>query len=137
MDISGINSGMVRSSLESAKREAGNNEFERLLKKAYNEKDEKQLKKVCKDFEQIFTGIMYKEMRATVPKSDLEESDFAKDTFQDMFDQKICEEAAKGQGLGLADMLYKSLSRNMESTYKVDGGKGNEKKTDIQHKKNP
>lgn len=133
MDVSGINNGMVNTAIENAKRDVKNNEFEKLLKKAYDQKDKEKLKKACKDFEQIFLGIMYKQMRATVPKSSLIEGSFARETFEEMLDERIAQEAAKGQGIGLADVLYKSLVKDMEATYtKEEGNCNGEKKTDIQ-----
>ncbi len=123
MDITSINNNIVNQSLDNAKKEVKNNEFERMLKKAYDEKDEKQLKKVCREFEQIFLNHMYKQMRATIPKSDLVEGGFARETFEEMLDEKIAEEVAKGPGIGLGDMLYQNLARNMKPTYTPAGGK--------------
>ncbi|MGE5473006.1 MAG: rod-binding protein [Ignavibacteriales bacterium] len=115
--IGGINNNLVDFSVDNAKSQVKTNEFENTLKKAYSEKDEKQLKKVCKDFEQIMLNMMFKQMRATVQKSDLTDNSFATETFQSMYDEKITEEMAKGKGIGLADMLYKSLSKDMDKTY--------------------
>jgi len=133
MDISGINNNITKFSMENAKKQTESAGFEKTLKKAYNEKDEKELKKQCKEFEKIFLDMMYKEMRATVPKAELVENSFASQTFEEMFDNKITEEVAKGPGVGLGDMLYKSLVREMKSTYKkADGAENGEKeKTDI------
>lgn len=115
--IGGINNNLVDFSADNAKSQVKNDEFEETLKKAYSEKDEKQLKKVCKDFEQIMLNMMLKQMRSTVQKSGLTENTFAAETFQSMYDEKITEEMAKGRGIGLADMLYKSLSKDMKNTY--------------------
>ncbi|MGE5327901.1 MAG: rod-binding protein [Deltaproteobacteria bacterium] len=129
--IGGINNNMVDFSVDNAKSKIKSNEFESTLKKAYSEKDEKQLKKVCKDFEQIMLNMMFKQMKATIPKSDLTENSFAKQTFEEMYYEKITDEVAKGQGIGLADMLYKSLSKDMNSTYVRTGDKKDEKQTDM------
>lgn len=136
MDITGINNNMINSQIDNAKSQLKKDEFETRLKKAYNEKDEKELKKACKDFEQIFLGIMYKQMKATIPKSDLVENSFAQDTFEGMLDDQIAGEVAKGPGIGLADMMFKSLSREMKSTYKPEGDNKNEGSQDIQQKEN-
>jgi len=133
--IGGINNNMVNFSVDNAKSQVKTNEFENLLKKAYSEKDDKQLKKVCKDFEQVMLNMMYKQMRAAIPKSDLLQDDSAKDTFEDMYYDKIVENVANGQGMGLGDMLYKSMSKDMKNTYVLSGEKKDEKKTDIHQEK--
>jgi len=129
--IGGINNNLVDFSVENAKSQVKSNEFESMLKEAYSEKDDKKLKKVCKDFEQIMLNMMYKQMRATIPKSDLIENSFARETFEEMYYEKISEEVAKGAGMGIGDMLYKSLSKEMKNTYTPTGDKKDEKKTDI------
>jgi len=126
--IGGINNNMVDFSVDNAKNQVKRNEFESALKKAYSEKDEKQLKKVCKDFEQIMLNMMFKQMRATIPKSDLIENSFAKETFEGMYYEKISEEMTKGRGMGLADMLYKSLSKGMNNAYVPSGEAQNKPK---------
>lgn len=128
--IGGINNNMVDFSVDNAKNQAKTNEFENTLKKAYSEKDEKQLKKVCMDFEQIMLNMMYKQMKATIPKSDLVENSFARDTFEDMFYEKISEEVVKGKGIGLGEMLYKSLSKDMKNAYAPSEKTKNESKAD-------
>lgn len=74
--------------------------------------DEAELRKACTEFESYFLQMMYKEMRKTVhsegglfPKSQAEQ------IFQDMLDEENCKKVAEsGNGLGLAEMLYKQLS---------------------------
>lgn len=133
MDVTGINNNMINFSIDNAKEQTKSNEFEKILKKAYNENDEKELKKQCKEFEKVFLNMMYKQMKATVPKAELIENSFASQTFEEMFDEKITEEVAKGSGVGLGDMLYKSLIRDMKATYKKTDGvdNGEKEKTDI------
>jgi len=132
--IGGINNNMVDFSVDNAKSQVKTDEFEGRLKKAYTEKDDKQLKKVCKNFEQIMLNMMYKQMRASIPKSNLLEDDSAKDTFEDMYYDKITEDIANGPGMGLGDMLYKSLSKDMKNTYVSTGEKSNEEKATDIHK---
>jgi flagellar protein FlgJ len=131
MNVSGINNNMVSTNIENAKSQAQNSNFENVLKKAYNDKDKKELKKVCQQFEQMFMGMMLKEMRATVPKADPSENDFAQQTFQDMLDDKYTEESSKGKGIGLSDMLYKNLVKQMDSTYAPASVEKEVKKIDL------
>mgnify|MGYP000962229113 FL=1 len=69
----------------------------------------KRLKDACEGFEAILLGIMYKEMRNTVPKNQLFGDDNAHDIWQSMLDSAMMEEAAKTGGIGLADVLYQQL----------------------------
>lgn len=125
MDINGIGNTAVnnnRTLIDAAKGKAAGDDFEKRLKAAMDSKDEQQLKSVCKDFESILLNMMYKEMKATIPNSDLLGHDFSKDVFESMMDEKLMEEASKGRGIGLADMLYKQLSERLKSVYKIDNG---------------
>ncbi|QUH24941.1 rod-binding protein [Serpentinicella alkaliphila] len=75
--------------------------------------DEKKMMQACKDFEAIFVNLMLKQMRSTISHSDLVEKSYAREIFESMQDEKLAEEMTKGQGVGLAQQLYKQLSRNM------------------------
>jgi flagellar protein FlgJ len=73
-------------------------------------KDEKELKELAQQFESIFMNQLMKSMRATLPKDGLLSS-FSVDMYESMFDQQVAGEMSKGQGMGLADVLYNQLSR--------------------------
>ncbi|MCX8129836.1 MAG: rod-binding protein [Clostridia bacterium] len=118
MEIGGINNKYVDNSIESAKNKVSDDEFEKKLKSAMDKSDEKELRKVCQDFEGLMINMMYKQMKATVPKTDLLPSDTGKEIFEGMLDDKLVEESTKSRNVGLADILYKQLSRQMKSTYK-------------------
>ena len=90
------------------------------LKSAYTEADDKQLKEACQGFEAIFVNMMLSEMRKSIPKSDLMGTSFANDTFTQMLDEEISESVSKGQGIGIADMMYKQISQKLKNTYKVE-----------------
>jgi peptidoglycan hydrolase FlgJ len=94
--------------------EAQQGEFERTLEKAIEEKDEKKLKKACSDLEAIFVNMMFKQMRSTVQKSGLMDGGSSEEMFEDMLFEKYTEEASKGQGTGLGDILYKQLAKSMK-----------------------
>lgn len=99
----------------------GNNNFiEAALKKAdaveKEKKSQKELKEACQNFEAIFLDMVFKSMRNTVPKSNLMGNSFATEIYEDMLYQNFTDEAAKGGGFGLADMLYNQLSLNMENS---------------------
>ncbi|MCX8125473.1 MAG: rod-binding protein, partial [Spirochaetes bacterium] len=96
MEISGINGNINKNTIENAKNKATDSDFEKSLQRAMDQKDEQQLKKVCKDFEGILLNMMYKEMKATVPKSGLLPNDMGNEIFESMLDDKLLEEASKG-----------------------------------------
>lgn len=78
----------------------------------------KKLREACEGFESIFIQKMWQEMRNTVPKSNLlsgKEEKF----WQDMYDQELSKSMTKAGGIGLADMMYEQLSRNL-----VDASRG-------------
>ena len=85
------------------------------LEKAYTEKDDKELREACQEFEATFINMLFKEMRKTVGSSD---SNFAMDTYQQLFDEEIANSAAKGNGIGIADMMYNQLAAKLNNTYK-------------------
>ena len=69
------------------------------------------LKSACQDFESVFLNMILKDMRNTIPKDSLYDDTSAEDTFQGMLDEQYSKEMAK-KGTGLADMMYKQLSRD-------------------------
>ena len=120
MDISGVNDKFIKNTIDSAKAKVGDDNFEKRLQQAISGKDEKELKKVCIDFESVFLSMMYKQMKASVPKSDLLPEEPGREIFESMMDDRLMEQASKGNGMGLGDMLYKQLSKQMKSIYKID-----------------
>ena len=120
MEIGKISDSAINNNIDSVKNKVTDSGFEAQLKNAMSAKDDKALKKVCADFEGIMMNMMYKEMKATIPKSDLLPSDSGEDIFNSMLDDKLMEEASKKQGIGLADVLYKQLSKQLKATIKPD-----------------
>jgi len=84
MDISAISNKYLNNAIQSSSIKSSDDDFEKKLQNALENKDEKELKKVCKEFEGILLEIMYKQMRATVPKSDFIPADPGRDIL------KIC-----------------------------------------------
>jgi peptidoglycan hydrolase FlgJ len=84
--------------------------FEEKLKKAVNKNDENELKIVCKQFEAIMLGILYKQMKATIIKSELIPKSAGNEIFESMMDDELMSEAAQRGGTGLSDTIYEQLS---------------------------
>ncbi len=83
-----------------------------VVNEAAKSQQDKELKEACKGFEAMFLNMMYKQMRATVPEDTLFGESNAQKIFRDMI--------ADGGGLGLADMLYKQLSPQVNG--RIDKG---------------
>ena len=73
--------------------------------------DDKKLKKACQEMEAVFLNMLLKSMRATVPKSESNGSGMQADTMQSMFDMEMTRNMAAAGGTGLADMMYRNLTR--------------------------
>ncbi len=75
---------------------------------------EKKLREACEGFESIFIQKMWQQMRATLPQENPlvgREEKF----WQGMYDQELAKKMASSGGIGLADMMYSQLSRNLVS----------------------
>jgi len=94
--------------------EAKQGEFEKALEKAMEENDEKKLKKACSDLEAIFVSMVFKQMRSTVQKAGLFDGGMAEEMYEEMLYDKYAEEASKGKGIGLGDLLYQQLSKSLK-----------------------
>jgi flagellar protein FlgJ len=90
--------------------------FEDILKEAASRESEKELREACQNFEAIFLNMMFKSMRNSIQKSDFMGESFATQVYEDMLYENFADEAAKGQGLGLGEMLYKQLSQNLKNS---------------------
>jgi len=65
----------------------------------------------CLEFEAIFVQMMLKEMRSTVHKGELMNGGHAEEIFEDMLYQERAKDMSKAAGFGLADSVYRELSR--------------------------
>lgn len=71
------------------------------------------LRQAAQGFEAIFVRILLREMRNTVPESDLLDGGFARDVFEDLLDEKRAEQIAGSQGLGLGEMVFRQLKDHL------------------------
>ena len=75
----------------------------------------KKLKEACKGFETMFLTLMYKQMRATVPKDELFGHSNTDEIIESYRDEALMEKVSDAGGIGLADMLYKQLKLEQSS----------------------
>jgi len=75
-------------------------------------KDAAKLKKACQDFEAVFIGQIWKQMRSSVPKEGMLHSK-EEENYLSMFDQELSVKMAHSGGIGLSEMLYANLSQRL------------------------
>lgn len=92
------------------------NSLDKDLTKATDE----ELMSVCKDFEAYFLEQVFKSMQKMVPEHEYESSSTKNmvEYFQDEMVSEYAKQATEGgdgKGLGLAQMLYEQMKRNIEN----------------------
>ncbi len=111
--------GMSKARLNRAKTIERNVSFNDTLKKTMTpglkgeKKVDEKLKATCDDMEAIFVGKMFKEMRKTVHKTDWFNGGFAEEIFEDMLYDNYSKQVSEKSPIGISDMLYKQLSKNV------------------------
>lgn len=78
------------------------------------DKSEK-LKKACEDFEALFVSKMFETMRKSEIEGGLVEKSRGEEIFTSMLDSEVAQESVKNGGMGLAKMLYDSMSKYAET----------------------
>lgn len=117
MDITSINA--YNSSLFEATKahteQSKASSFEDYLNQTVENKDDEELKKACKEFESYFTGYIFKQAQKAVYSINQENSIVTRSQGEEMFTEMLIDEyseiSAEQGGLGLADTLYKQLSK--------------------------
>jgi flagellar protein FlgJ len=67
------------------------------------------LRRATQDFEALFVSWLLREMRQTVPQSDLLPKGPAGETYDALYDNALGQSVASGNGLGLAQLLEAKL----------------------------
>lgn len=111
MGLNGIYSPQMNQIVNKTLQASKNNtqELKAKLEEASVSKDDKALMDACVEFESIFMEMVLKEMRSTIDDGGLTEKSQARAIFEDMKDEEMTKEMAKGKGIGLAKMLYESM----------------------------
>jgi peptidoglycan hydrolase FlgJ len=103
-------------------RNAGQERIERALRQmaegAGGTKDpeaaRKELMEACRGFETIFLAKLWQQMRSTLPKDGSlqgSQSEF----YLSMFDHEVAATLARGEGAGIARMMFEQLSRRLDA----------------------
>ena len=78
-------------------------------------KADAKLRKVCADFESIFTYNLMKSMRKSIPDGGFLNKSSIRQNWEMIMDQKIADSISqKGQGLGLQAMLYNQMKKKLK-----------------------
>ena len=70
------------------------------------------LREATQEFESLFIGQMMREMRSTVPESNLLGSGSGQQIFREMLDQEFSRRAAYSGDFGIGELLYRQLGGN-------------------------
>lgn len=111
MDIGRINNRILPEVVNNNIIKPVEEDFEETFQNAIDKKDDKELKKSCQEMEKIFLTMMYKQMKATIPKSSLVPEDSGREILDSLLDDSLMDEASKRTSFGIADMLYKQLKK--------------------------
>ena len=78
--------------------------------------DVAQLRKVATQLEGVFMAQLFQAMRDSVPDSGLTESGSGEKMFTSMLDDQLAQVSAEKMQRGLADVLFRQLSRQLPGT---------------------
>ncbi|MDR7856932.1 rod-binding protein [Tissierella sp.] len=74
--------------------------------------DDKKLMDACKEFESIFTYMMLKEMKKTVPDNGIIEKSQGSIMFEEMYLEELSKDMSNGDnGIGMAKILYDQFKK--------------------------
>lgn len=73
------------------------------------------LRQATREFESYFILHMIKAMRQTIPESELIQGGLGKDMYTAMFDEELAKNMAGSSSGSLADMLYRSMEKHLET----------------------
>jgi peptidoglycan hydrolase FlgJ len=77
------------------------------------EKEDKELRKACRDFESLLVNQLLSKMRETITKTDLFGSREKEEMFQGMLDQETSKQIAQTGAFGIGDAIYAQFSRKI------------------------
>jgi len=130
IDMSSINSyssDIITSAMKQKQEQQKVNSFEEELNKAAESNDETKLKEACQEFESYFINYIFKQMQNSVYSINNGEGlirrSQGEEIFTEMLNEEYSKRATKQGGIGLADMMYKQLSQNLNTVSKIEDTK--------------
>ena len=77
--------------------------------------EDQKLRKVCADFESIFTYNLIKSMRKNIPSGGVVARSSGRENWEMLMDQQVSEAMSrKGQGLGIQTVLYNQMKKRLK-----------------------
>lgn len=73
--------------------------------------DPEKIKRAAQDFEALLLQQMLKSMWNTVPKDGMLSGSSEEDTYHDFLNEAVANEVAKGQGIGIKDVIVKDMQK--------------------------
>lgn len=70
---------------------------------------DKEIKKVCTDFEAMFIKRMLEMMRKGMPKGGFLDGGFQEEIYTGLFDDQLSKVLSEGKGIGIGAQLYRNL----------------------------
>lgn len=101
---------------------AGTPQAKKIAKAGVLSAEDKKLKAACQDMEAVFLNMLLSEMRKSVPKDSLFGSSNADEIMKSMLDSELTKGMSKAGGIGLADMMYRQLSSNVNNVNTTQKG---------------
>ena len=110
--VTGISPQNLATINETKKSNVETENFKQTLDNAMQNGDDKELKEACVEFESYFLNMMFKSMKKTVVSGGgIFEKSNAQKMFEEMLDEELTKKMANTGGIGLADMMYKQMSK--------------------------
>ncbi len=116
MDVNSIANNAMQTYIADSQKQASEvSKFQSVLDNAMENggttANKEEIMEACQSFESYFLQMMFREMR----KTSLDDGGFigksnAENIFTDMLDEEVSKQAAKGGGIGLADMMYRQIT---------------------------
>ncbi|HUU30057.1 MAG TPA: transglycosylase SLT domain-containing protein [archaeon] len=78
------------------------------------ETEDENLRKVSRELESIFIKQLMDTMQKTVPKEGITGDSPGMETWRDLFNQKLAEKISEENSIGLAGMIYRQLSKDLD-----------------------
>lgn len=119
MDIGNLwNISSINSMTSMAASNASVSKLEEQLQTDYSSTTDEELMGACKQFEAYFLEQMFKAMEKTVPSYSTDGMSGSGTTLMDYYKeqmiQQVAEDSTEQNSLGLAQMLYEQMKRNLE-----------------------
>lgn len=89
--------------------ETDTSNLEKRIENLGENQDDEKLMETLREFEGIFIHMMLKEMKKTVPDGGIIEKSQGTEIFEEMHIEELSKEMSKGEGMGIAKMMYQQF----------------------------